>query len=186
MTSSRAQRVGKNSVFLKCWPLGVWPCFSECMGNRNWTCCFLFSLLFCGEVTRVEGRPGRTWKWELLGYIIWNSQIINKNVMLGEESHSFMEVWKTDQWLFYTTHNPLLVIPSPFSSTAWRVLGIPRALLATFKPVRDPVSQAHKHKTKQQRKHPRLYSSLYMCAHTHEHWGKIKAACLLRGPENYW
>lgn len=65
-------------------PLGVWPWSSEHVGNSNGTC-FLF-YLGGRVVTRVGEQTWEGWEMSVLGYMMWNSWRINKNIRLRKSS----------------------------------------------------------------------------------------------------
>lgn len=88
-------REGKDSALFNGQVLRVWPCSSEDAHNRNYTCFFLFfSSLFCflnfnlfWAMSYMGG--ALTWKdWEmnLLGYMMWNSKRIKKNICINPPS----------------------------------------------------------------------------------------------------
>lgn len=64
---------------LRGWPLGVWSYCNAYMGNTK-----LDLMLFCcccGEGARVERWIWEEWEMSVINCIIWNSQIIIKNIM---------------------------------------------------------------------------------------------------------
>lgn len=82
--SGRGMR--KDSVICRGWPLGVCPRCNKYMGNTNCTSWVFFFFIAGVGAQGWEVGPGRNGKWVWSGCIVWNSQIINRNVMLGTQT----------------------------------------------------------------------------------------------------
>lgn len=71
----------RSQLPLRGWPWGVWPSFHEYAANTNWTecICLMWGRHKVGEWTLEE------WETVIIGRIVWNSQIISKNIIGGRE-----------------------------------------------------------------------------------------------------
>lgn len=91
---------------LTVWGLGVGPGSDEYTGNTSWTFfhLFCFSSFVSGELTKVEGEPGRMEKGMWSGCIMWNFQIIHKIFILKKKKKK-----KKMKAQAYPAHHPFPV-----------------------------------------------------------------------------